>query len=542
MNQFIRATQQKDTQTENGALSNSTTGSELVDQFGKAGSYRGRDIKTVWNDQAKLDNSGVIWAIRFVLYLRIVSRVIDFFGQFKTQTVQRGQGAKDESIKRFLWYAFCKSDTFIKYLPVFIACGSFRDLTTMHRIIRMNYKIFSDNIIDEVVKFYVSCILSENNAMALKYMPLVQSNKKCTTPEAIYRNQFARAIRDELGVNDREMRVLKSGGSGHVWQKLISQKRHTEVSFNHIPGRALFLMATSKFLTNQKLREKYTAWLATKPVAKFTGFVFELAQKISYDQVIRQTIDKQFKGLLETAGTMNRNWIVALDTSGSMGMPVKETGATALTIAKSMAVYFANMLQGTFHKTFIQFAVKSNLRTLGSAEFCDQFQEIEGGVGCTNFQSAIDCIVEVRRENEEIPLGDYPNGLIVVSDMQFDPSQGYVSGVDNQYGYRGSYQNWIKPAKTNYETAMQKLREVFPQEWVDDFKIVWWDCTARCADFPSVNEDSGTICISGFDGAMISNLFGMEQNTTEQKENNAKPSMEDIVKNTLSQEILLLVE
>jgi len=541
MNQFIHTLQTKDTQTENGALSNSTTGSELTNQFGKAGSYRGRKITEVWNDQAKLQNIGYVWAIRFVLYLRIISRVIDFFGQFKTSTVQRGQGAKDESIKRFLWYASNKPHLFVQYLPLFIACGSFRDLTTMYMIIKSNSKAFGNDIITYITKFFVEQILSENNALALKYMPLVQSNKKCTTPESVLRNQFAREIRQELGVNDREMRIIKAGGSGHVWQKLISQKKLAEISFNHIPGRALFLMATSKFLSNHNLREKYMAWLATKPIAKFTGFVFELAQKISYDQIVQQTIDKQFKGLIEVAGTTERNWIVALDSSGSMNQPVKGTTTTAFTIAKSMAVYFANLLQGSFHKAYIKFAVKSELKMLNSEGFSDQIREINGGMGCTNFQSVIDCLIHVRKTNPSVPLNEFPNGLIVVSDMQFDPSEPYVSGADNYQGYRRSYANWVKPAQTNYETAMNKLHQVFPEDWVSNFKIVWWDCTARNADFPSVNEDSGTICISGFDGAIISNLFGM--NATEQKEqNNVKPTMEDIVKNTLSQEILLLVE
>lgn len=542
MNSFIRANQQKNTQTENGALSNSTTGSELADQFGKAGAYRNRPIATVWQDQAKLNSQvGHIWALRLVFYLRIITRIIDFFGQFKTTVVQRGQGAKDESIKRFLWYANTMPDIFKHYLALFIACGSFHDLTIMYQIIKTNPGAFDKNILTDIVKFYANWILAENNALALKYMPLVQSNKKCTTPESVMRNHFARAIRDELSITDREMRILKSGGAGHVWQKLISQGKQAQISFNHIPGRALYLMATSKFLSNHNLRDKYMAWLATKPVAKFTGFVFELATKITYDRLVRQTLDKQFKGLLETAGKTSRKWIVALDGSGSMNVQVRGTSATALTIAKSLAIYFANLLQGAFHKTYIQFAVKSELKRLKSEEFCDQYTEIQGGIGCTNFQSVIDCLVYTRQHNRNIPLDDYPTGLIVVSDMQFDPSIPYTSGADYPAGYRGTFNNWIRPAQTNYETAMNKLRTVFPKEWVDDFKIVWWDCTGRCPDFPSVNEDSGTICISGFDGAIISNLFGINYN--EQKEqNNVKPSMKDIVKNTLSQEILLLVE
>ena len=35
--------------TENGAISYATIGSALLDQFGKAASFRGRDIETVWS-------------------------------------------------------------------------------------------------------------------------------------------------------------------------------------------------------------------------------------------------------------------------------------------------------------------------------------------------------------------------------------------------------------------------------------------------------------------------------------------------------------
>lgn len=90
----------------------------------------------------------------------------------------------------------------------------------------------------------------------------------------------------------QKMRKLKSSGSAHVWQKLISQKKFANIDFNRIPGRALFLMVTGKFLNNQNLRDKYTEWLATKPVAKFTGYVYELASKILYDSIVRKTLDK----------------------------------------------------------------------------------------------------------------------------------------------------------------------------------------------------------------------------------------------------------
>lgn len=178
MNKFIQLAQKKNTVTENGAVSNSTTGNELTDQFGKAGSYRNRPISEVFRDQAKLDGSvGHVWALRFVLYLRLITRVVNFFGMFKTETVQRGQGAKDESIKRFLWYALNEPDLFKKYLPLFISVGSFKDLSTMYLIIHVNKTVFDQRLKNELVEFFYEQIVNDNNGLALKYMPLVKSTK-----------------------------------------------------------------------------------------------------------------------------------------------------------------------------------------------------------------------------------------------------------------------------------------------------------------------------------------------------------------------------
>ena len=51
MNDFINAINFNGmTLTENGALTNMSTGSELMDQFGKAGNYRDRNIDDVFFD------------------------------------------------------------------------------------------------------------------------------------------------------------------------------------------------------------------------------------------------------------------------------------------------------------------------------------------------------------------------------------------------------------------------------------------------------------------------------------------------------------
>ena len=47
--------------TENGALSYQTMGTALLDQFGKAGTARGRDINVVWGEQGRYGRKILRW-------------------------------------------------------------------------------------------------------------------------------------------------------------------------------------------------------------------------------------------------------------------------------------------------------------------------------------------------------------------------------------------------------------------------------------------------------------------------------------------------
>ena len=125
-NLFMEKAKKKGTWTEKGAVSNISTGSTLADQFGKAGSYIGRDINEVIAEQSQLHNSvGAETALRFIFYLRLVSRKVHVLGQ-TTENVQKGQGQRDESFKRFLYYAVHHPELFYNNIWMFIPTGRYQ--------------------------------------------------------------------------------------------------------------------------------------------------------------------------------------------------------------------------------------------------------------------------------------------------------------------------------------------------------------------------------------------------------------------------------
>ena len=162
-----------------------------------------------------------------------------------------------------------------------------------------------------------------------------------------------------------------------------------------------------------------------------------------------------------------------------------------------------------------------------SESFCDNILSLPGvPCGGTNFQSVIEEIVKIRRNHPEIPLEEYPNTLLVVSDMQFNPSGGFWSHPRNQ--------------ECNLDYAKKTLAEVFPQEFVDNMKFIWWDCASRhgVTHFEASAFESGVTFLSGFDGSIMSTLMGMDKILDEKTGTYRNPTAEELVATALSQEIL----
>ena len=532
------------TLTENGAVTLTTTGSALVDQFGKAGNYRGRSLAEVFNDQAIIWNENPEAALRFPFYLRMVTRKVKVGKDNETEKVQNGQGARDESFKRLLWVAANHPTIFTNNIWALPLVGSWKDVWTM-----MFYDIQEGtNAISHEAMFELIAqgLLSDTHIdLIKKFMPRIKSEKKCKTPWTKVTNELAKEFAKFSNITYKEYNKLKASGNAHDFQKLICSRNYDALNWNRIPGRALNLLVTSKFLSNHGLKDNYAKWIMSKPVANYTGYVFELAKKArdyglsAYSRghynipiEVKHTLDSQFMGLVEKAranGKITTNVWCALDTSGSMSTRVQGLkDITCEDIASSLAVFFGELNTGAFHNKIIMFDNVSHPYDMHGDSFCDRIGNLPSvPAGGTNFQSIVEEIVKIRKQHPEIPLEDYPKTILVVSDMQFNP----VS-----YSWRGP----SRTEPTNYEYSKNTLKEVFPAEFVDSMKFIWWDCTSRYGntDYEGTAKEQGCYFFSGFDGSIISMLLNEDAIKDEKTGEVRQPTAEELVMKALNQEIL----
>jgi hypothetical protein len=535
MSNFLNAVSKKNTTTWNGAVSNSTSGNLIVDYFGKCGSYRGRTLEEVNSSAASIFGTDELLATKIVFYNRLITRKCKGF--VEQTSVQRGQGQKDEFVKSLAWMETNRYDLLKKNLWLVPEVGSWKDLWYDSPVSgffhytdpKLVYPLIKQGLTNEY-----------HRGLIAKFLPKIRSKKNTTNERHKRMNAFARGLCAHLKWTERDYRTFKSDpkNTAHLWQRFMSANKWQDIDFGKIPGKALFKMVGSKknVLGRHNLESKYETWVDAQPVVKFNGYPYELLlqAKQNRNKIQSSTLNKQFDQLLATAKDgvnpelLAKGVWCALDTSSSMGCLGAFGGdkIRPIDICVGLGIYFSSLIEGSFKDHVIMFDSQSKVKKL-SGKFCDKVDQLRKEAtawGSTNFQSVIDEIVRVRRTSPNIPVEEYPQVLLVVSDMQFNPSDGR--------DFRGNEQ-------TNYEAAMKKLRSV----GLPDMTIIWWNVNgAKSNDFPSTINDAGTVLISGMDGAIVSSILSCDTVTDKTTGEKRKATPYEQMVNALDQEVLNLVK
>lgn len=498
----------------NGAEKFSTTGNEFVDQFTKAGSYKQpRTYADIATDMSTLWAKSPVMTVAFTLFLRLITRVVSFFDGSKTATVQRGSGLKHEGIVRTVWIAVNHPEVFWKNIELFISAGSWKDVIQMLSY-DLQYNGWNGKQLhwDEFKKLILAGLENPKTTnLVKKYLPQIKSNSKCKTLEAQADNIIAKWIcaalfgaKENPSYTYKQYRQLKTSGNAHVWQQLISKKKLLEIDFNTVHGRALAQLVSGKFLANNGLEAAYTKWIEARPIAKFTGYVNELFAKLPSKKYQIDTLNAQFKGLVETAkknAVTGTSLIVVRDTSSSMGSIAPGTKQSCYDIGKALALFFSEMLpDGFFAASWIEFNSTAQMHQWkGSTPYEKWTNDKSGYVGGTNFQSVIDLFVRIKKGG--VAESEFPTGILCISDSEFNPAA---------------------LGKTNVETARATLRKGgFSEDYAKNFKIVLWNLQNNYygkgsgEKFETFGETENVYYFGGYDGSIIAFLTGVEgQKTT----------------------------
>ena len=482
--------------TQNGALSNDSSGDPILDYFSHAGTYRGRSYENVASDMSKIFNCDEELALRMVFYNRLVTRKYE-------ETVQAGQGQRDEFIKSLQWISQNRPHLLENNLYLVPVVGCWKDLWhdsafTKYFFYANPEKVYA--LIGEAIAF------SDQANLIAKYLPKIRSTSNCTTERHQRLNKWARGLCSFMGWNEEEYRKFKSNPerTAHRFQRLMCSNKWKELKYSEIPGRFLFKLINSgkggkdSVLKRHQVEDRYIEWLTKQPVVKFTGTVDELVKAARSRTNLAQkiTLDKQFLQLLERVKAMSssepKKILPVLDTSGSMsGKPIE--------VCLGLGLLFSELYKGWFQNKVMMFDSSSRIHQIHGESFCEKLDSIPANaMGSTNFQSVVNELVRIRSQNPEIPVEEYPDYLLVISDMQFNPPD-----------------HWGRNIASNHQVAVQKLEKV----GLGKVQFVWWNVNGEYnSDSPSTLDDDGVMLLSGYDGSILNFLMDFQDEQSEQNE------------------------
>ena len=499
----------------NGALKLTSTGDPFVDQFGLISQYRQlRPYSSISKDMQELWDIDPMYTLKLLFYIRLITRKVKFSNGTETSKVQKGAGLRHEAFMRMLWLAVNHSDVFYKNLPLFITIGSWKDIIQLMSY-DLQYHGWDNRVLDfnKISDFILAGLENPNTCnLVKKFLPTIKAKSKCRTLESQADTIIGKFLTHKLfdggefspklhSKNYHLYRKLKSSGTAHEWQQMISRSQFN-IDFSKVHGRALALLVSGNYLKNHNLEKDYENWIKKQPVAKFTGFVYELFKGLNLNSPLykKYTIDKQFENLIQTAkegSSTESSFIVARDVSGSMSSNVKGLTISSNDVAKSIALYFSYLLKGNFANSYIEFSHKPILKYWEGNSPTDKYlKNINYCFGDTNFLGIADLFIEIYKHTS---IEKFPKGLICISDGEFNDSG------DN---------------KTNFQSFKKRLLKAgFPKDYVDNFKIVLWDIPNAFYSFDEIRpkfesyaDTPNFFYMGGLDPAGITFLLGGEVN------------------------------
>jgi len=452
--------------TENGALSYRTTGNPLVDLFGVIGALRTRPPRDV----------AALFANAFAEDKLLATKM-----SFYARNVRGGLGERD--VPRIIWRYLAENhpDVVLKNMEFIPLFGRWDDIL-----------IFDGTPVESAMFELIGRQLRHDTEQANQGKPVSLAAK--WIPRTDIRNaekaRLGRKIARRLGISNAAYNKSLSNLREYlgVVERKMGQNRWAEIVYSAVPSRAM-MRYRHLFLRHDE--ERFKAYLESLEQGKTkinsaTLFPYDIFERMGLTMGYRRdgrltdeyfyfshpdgVLEQQWKALPNYVGE-GANVLIMADTSASM-MSCGSPRGRALSMALSLAVYFAERNKGAFKDTFMTFSSRPSLVQLRGSTLAEKVACIPSIVENTDLHLAFELLLKVAVENR-VPAEDMPKSIVVISDMEID---------------RGA---------SGYETFHSVMRRHFEEKGYDLPNVVYWNVDARNdtfharADVPGVQFFSG---------------------------------------------------
>ena len=461
--------------TENGAVGFRTTGKELLDlNFSVASLRRATDDEIVKRFTNAYFEDKVV-AVKWLFYARDAREGLGERRLFRV-VMEEFANQEPKAVKELL-----------KLVPKY---GRWDDL----------WCLLETDLVDDVIAV-VKAQLSEDFdnmsngksiSLCAKWMPSANASSEQT-------KKYAKIFCKKFGDTPRNYRKTLSKMREYidVVERKMSAKEWVDINYEAVPSRAN-LIYNGAFLRNDEDRRRAYLGALEKGEAKINAsvlFPHDIVHKYGYAGRTDAALEGMWKALPDTVKGCG-NTIVVADGSGSMTDRVDyNSGVTALDVANSLAIYFAERSSGEFKDKYITFSERPQFVDFSNAKNLRDKLDIarqHNEVANTNIEAVFDLILSTA-VNNHMRQEDIPANILIVSDMEFDScATSGAPATRSSYGWYMSSR--VRPTEALFETIEKKYRAVgykLP-------RLVFWNVNSRTGTIPVKNNDLGVALVSGF--------------------------------------------
>lgn len=444
------------TLTENGALTNTTTGSAVLDFFALGGALRSRSEDERYNLFCKAYIENPQLAIRALFYFR---------------DVRGGQGERDTFRMIFSKFIEDAPLTAIQLLPLIPEYGRWDDF----------YSFIDTPLEDnvwEIIETQLQQDLKANNPSLLaKWL----KSENTSSAESRY---LAKRTREALGMNSKQYRKMLSQlrKKIDIVERKMSSNDWSEINYEQVPSKAA-TQYRHAFIRHDNARyAKYIQEVLSgeKKINTQTLYPSDIVGRVMKGDT-GDTLQAAWENLPDYFNGKEMNGIVVADVSGSMlGRPIE--------VAIAIAMYIAEHNKGTFNNKFITFSQEPQLRTIQGETIFQRVHSIEHsdwGVN-TNIESVFDLLLEAATRYN-LPQSELPERVIIVSDMEFDEAS--CTETTNTL-FVDIHEQWVR---AGYRMP----------------RLVFWNVDARNNQLPMRMEDNVQF-VSGYSPSILTALLAGE--------------------------------
>jgi len=469
--------------TENGGIAYSSSGTDCLDLFFRAGAMRNVSEDEIKKTVIRAYTESAEKTMKIIFFARDVRGGLGERRFFRTAVETLAHYAP-QAVKRN-----------IKYFGEY---GRFDDLCVLLDT------PCSNEAVEEIKKQLESDIENMKNekpvSLLAKWLPSVNASSK----EA---KAMGKKIAKSLGMNDAEYRKTLSSLRKYI-DILENYLREKEYTFNYSaqPSNAM-LKYRKAFIRNDEERYRNYMESVVKGESKLNTstlypydiirkcidkrYLYELSESSDISEEERLALDATWKNLPDyTNGEENMNAIAVVDGSGSMTW-CENGNVRPIDVAISLGIYFGERNKGKFANHFITFSRRPRLIEIKGediyekANYCSSFDECSN----TDIEAVFKLILNTAVKNKLTPE-ELPSRIYIISDMEFD------------YCAEGG----------NDETVFLAMKKKYAKHGYNLPDIIFWNVNSRNSTIPVTFSETGAALVSGASPSIFNMVMSGEIN------------------------------